>query len=197
MKGLFRHFIVIALFSLIISGISACTYSTDAEAPTNQNDNNRDDGYPPTPSKIAKAEFKLIDGETFGPKETKGRVTLINLWGVWCIPCIKEMPHLIEMQEKYKDKEFQIVGLNVGDADGGAETEENIKVFQKKQNLNYKLGWVDRSILGVFYETAQINAVPISFLINRRGKLVGVFIGGGPRSIDPMKKAIEKWVNES
>ncbi len=200
MKELFKYFAVFALFCVVSSGFIGCGSSASVE--TTEVGNNegkkekKEDDFPSPPQKIVEAEFKLIDNESFNIKESEGQVTLINLWGVWCIPCIKEMPHLVEMQEKYKDKKFQVIGLNVGDADQEMETEKNIKAFAKKQNLNYKLGWIDRPELGELYKLARISAVPQSFLINRSGKLVGVFVGGGPKSINPMKASVEKWVNE-
>ncbi len=39
------------------------------------------------------------------------KVTMINIWGTFCGPCISEMPALGEIERRYKDKGFEIVGL--------------------------------------------------------------------------------------
>lgn len=198
MRVFLKHYSMIALFCVLFPGMIACTYLTSIGSNKSKDGKikkeRKDDGYPPPPTRIAEAKFKLIDGGYFALKENEGQVTLINLWGIWCAPCIKEMPHLVKMQTKYKDKKFQIVGLNVGDEYGEKEDEENIRNFAKKQRLNYKLGWVDRSILNKFYETAQTEGVPQSFLINRDGKLIGIFVGGGANTIKEMKELVEKTV---
>jgi|GEM_PF-2314633 len=200
MKSLVKNLVLLGVFSIIFSGLMSCGLSSGASTTKSEDEGKKpeikEDGYPPPPTKIAEAKFKIVGDKEFSLKEAQGKVTLINLWGVWCIPCIKEMPELVKMEEEYGDKGFQIIGLNVGDADGNTETVENIEGFRKKQNLNYKLGWVDRSVLGEFYKLARISAVPQSFLINRSGKLVGVFVGGGPSSLKPMKKEVNKWVNK-
>ena len=198
MRAFLKHFSMIALLCVLFPGMIACTYLTNIGSNKSKDGKikkeKKDDGYPPPSTRIAEAKFELIDGGYFTLKENEGQVTLINLWGIWCAPCINEMPHLVKMQAKYKDKKFQIVGLNVGDEYGEKEDKENIRNFAKKQRLNYKLGWVDRSILNKFYETAQIEAVPQSFLINRDGKLIGIFVGGGENTIKEMKELVEKTV---
>ena len=40
---------------------------------------------------------------------------VINFWGTWCEPCVKEMPALQAQADKWKDKGVQFVGINVGE----------------------------------------------------------------------------------
>ena len=138
----------------------------------------------------------MIDGTIFKLEDQKGKVILFNLWGIWCGPCIAEMPHLIEMQEKYRDKNFEIIGLNIGDQDGNPESEEAIKAFAEKQKLNYQLGYAGRALYDEFNRVSKLGGVPQSILVNRDGKMTGVFSGGGPRVIKLMKETVEKTVNE-
>lgn len=42
-----------------------------------------------------------------------GRVTLVNLWATWCVPCRKEMPALDELQEKLGSDRFEVVAVNI------------------------------------------------------------------------------------
>ena len=150
-----------------------------------------DEGYPSPPQKIVDEEFKLLDGKTFNLKESKGKVVLINLWAIWCGPCRKEMPELVEMQEKYRDKGFEIIGL-----DTDPETDEEIKVFAEKMKLNYELGWASREMVSEFFKLGQMNGIPQSFLINREGKLTGMFRGGGNRVVKKMKETVAEMMSE-
>lgn len=205
MKDLFKNFIVFIALSVVFSSLLACRTASTEQGTTNEVDSNTnttdakkkdDKGYPPMPSAIAQTEIKLLDGKTFKLEDQKGKVILFNLWGIWCGPCIAEMPHLVETQEKYRDKNFEIIGLNVGDEDGNVETEEAIKAFAEKQKLNYQLGYADRKLFDEFARVSKMAGVPISILVNREGKMTGIFQGGGPRVVNLMKTTVEKTINE-
>ena len=107
--------------------------------------------YPPAPKAIATADIELINGEKFNIAEQKGKVVLVNLWAIWCGPCIQEMPHLNEMNELYGDKGFVLIGLNTGDDIGEKESADRIDKFVAKQNLNYKIGYSHRPLTTEFF----------------------------------------------
>jgi thiol-disulfide isomerase/thioredoxin len=203
MKDLFKNFIVFIALSVVFSSLLACPTKTTENGTTGETDSNTTDakkkddkGYPPMPSAIAQAEIKMLDGSTLKIEDKKGKVVLLNLWGTWCGPCIAEMPSLIEMQEKYKDKNFEIIGLNIGDGEGNPESEEKVKEFVEKKQLNYSIGYADRKLSNEFMRVGQMAGVPLSILVNREGKITNIFQGGGPRILNSMKETVEKTINE-
>lgn len=54
---------------------------------------------------------KGLDGETYDQTMMAGKITLINMWGTYCGPCVKEMPHLAKLHKKYAEMDFQVVGV--------------------------------------------------------------------------------------
>ena len=204
MKNLFTNIILFLALSLVFSSLTGCPTGNTEKNPTPENSNastpeaaKKDDDtvYPPVPAAIAQAEIKMLDKTTYKIEDQKGKVVLINLWATWCGPCRFEMPHLIEMQDKYRDKNFEIIGLDVG-TDGIPESEEAINEFAKQMKLNYKLGWADNKLSSEFARLAQMPGIPISVLVNRDGKMTGIFAGGGAKVIRTMKETVEKTVNE-
>lgn len=197
MKNIYRNLVLFVFLSLAISGFTACLDSANsaddtAQANTVENKNSVKKGdYPNLPKGIMNAEIKNLDGTTFKMSDKKGKVVLMNLWATWCVPCIEEMPELVEMQNKYKDQDFEVIGLNVDD-----EEVEKINAFAKKQNLNYQLGWADQELMGEFLKITQLPGIPQSILVNRDGKMTGVFTGGGNKVIDKMKETVAKTVGE-
>jgi thiol-disulfide isomerase/thioredoxin len=200
MKVLFKNlglFIVLSLaFSAltssctntpIVPGDETTTTSNTTDAPNDKKKIN----YPPAPSALMQADIKSLDGTSFKLQDKKGKVVLVNLWATWCGPCIAEMPHLNEMQEKYKDKGFEVIGLDTDD-----ETKDQIDAFAAKQKLNYQLGWADGKVMNEFVKITALQAIPQSILINRDGQLTGVFKGGGGKTVSIMKETVEKIVNE-
>jgi thiol-disulfide isomerase/thioredoxin len=54
------------------------------------------------PKSLAPFDLKTIDQRSISFDDLKGKVVVINFWGVWCGPCVKEMPEIQELATKYK-----------------------------------------------------------------------------------------------
>jgi thiol-disulfide isomerase/thioredoxin len=147
--------------------------------------------YPPVNSRIMQAENRNLDGSAIKLEEKKGKVILINLWATWCGPCREEIPHLIELQSKYKDKDFEVIGLDVD-----PETKEEIEKFAAEMEINYTIGWAHEDLTVEVMRMNQMSGIPQSILINREGQLTGIFRGGGANVINKMKQTVGKIVNE-
>ena len=153
--------------------------------------------YPLLAEKIANAEIEMLDGSITRVADRKGKVLLLNLWATWCGPCRQEMPHLVEMQEEFRDKDLQVLGLNVGEQGADEpETLETITDFTESIKVNYELARIPNSLTEEFTRLTKFGGVPQTILVDRDGRLRGVFLGGGSRVINTMKKSVEKVVNE-
>lgn len=153
--------------------------------------------YPPLAAGLAESEFELLDGSKFKVSDRKGKVLMLNIWGTWCGPCRAEMPHLIALQNKYGPQGFEVIGLNIGDGEGTPETVEQIKTFAAAEKLNYTLARSPNSATAQFYKITKQQSVPQSLLIDREGRLRGVFSGAGQRIYDAMNETVEKTMSES
>jgi thiol-disulfide isomerase/thioredoxin len=192
------------VLTIVFSGLIACNNTTNTQnvevSETNQFANSNVDAnaeqkkseYPPIPVAIAQTEIKKTDETSFRLEDKKGKVVLVNLWATWCGPCRGEMPHLVEMQETYNDKGFEIIGLDIDPN----ETVEDINKFAKTMKLNYQLGWADKELVGEFYRLSNFGGIPQSFLIDHDGNLRGVFLGGDDKVIGKMKETVAKVVAE-
>lgn len=152
--------------------------------------------YPLLATAVSQGELEALDGTKFTPSDRKGSVLLLNMWGVWCGPCRSEMPHLVEMQNKYHDQGFQVIGLNVGDEDHKPESVDKIQKFAGEMKLNYELVRAPQDVQEGMVRISKFDGVPQSVLVDRSGRLRGVFLGGGPSVIAKMKETVDKVVNE-
>lgn len=202
MKVFLQNIALFVILTLAFSALTGCGGGTNTASVDNSSTTSPANtanpspakpkiNYPPAPSAIMQADIKLLDDTTFKLQDKKGKVVLVNLWATWCGPCVEEMPHLIEMHEKYKDKGFEVIGLDSDD-----ETKQEIEAFAAKQKLNYPLGWADGKLMNEFVKVSRLNGIPQSLLINRDGQLTGVFTGGSKKVINQMKETVEKIVNE-
>jgi thiol-disulfide isomerase/thioredoxin len=170
--------------------------NTSANTSNTSTTSNESSAYPPLATAVAQGELEALDGTKFKPADRKGSVLLMNMWGVWCGPCRTEMPHLVEMQNKYRDQGFQVIGLNVGDEDHKPESIDKIKQFAGEMKLNYELVRAPQDVQEAMVGISKFDGVPQSVLVDRNGRLRGVFLGGGLNVINKMKETVDKVVNE-
>ena len=196
MRSLFT-FILLASLAVISSSCSgASSEGNTSSTPTSNQANTNTSQFPLLPEKVSNAEIEMLDGTLQKISDRKGKVVLVNLWGVWCGPCRDEMPHLAELQEKYREKDLQVIGLNIGDEEFEPENVERIKEFAADMNVNYELARIPNALTREYNKMTKFDGVPLSVLIDREGRMRGVFLGGGPRVINSMKRTVEKVVNE-
>ncbi|HMT09979.1 MAG TPA: TlpA disulfide reductase family protein [Pyrinomonadaceae bacterium] len=192
--------VTFAAFGLIIGG---CGDSSVSDKPANNAASNTKPAvadssqYPLLNSAIANAPLEQLDGTKIKAADRKGNILLLNLWATWCGPCRSEMPHLVELHSKYRDAGFQVLGLDVGDGNGNPESVEDIKKFAAKMRLNYELFRISNETVGEFYKLNKFEGVPQTILIDRQGRLRGVFLGGGEKVINTMKQTVDKVIAES
>lgn len=77
-----------------------------------------------------------LDGKTIKLDDVKGKVTIVDIWGTWCPPCRKEIPHFKELLAKYRDRGLVIVGINYERVDE-AEVKKTIDAFLKENQVPY------------------------------------------------------------
>lgn len=194
----------LGLACLVMAGCSGASTggannSAAANTAANSNTNaggSRSSEYPPLASGLANADLELLDGTKFKVTDKKGKVLLLNIWGTWCGPCREEMPHLVELQDKYGPQGFEVIGLNIGDGSGVPEPDGLIKDFVAKMKLNYTIARSPVAATVQFYQISKQQVVPQTLLIDREGRLRGVFVGGGARVIDTMKTTLSKTLAE-
>ena len=104
-----------------------------------------------------------LDGKPVSTAAWKGKVVFVNFWATWCPPCRAEIPILIDLANRYKDR-LQIVGVSVDDGDPA-----DVKRFVKEAGINYPIVMADRAIVT---EYGGVPALPTLFVVNPDGDVV-------------------------
>ena len=108
-----------------------------------------------------------LDGNPISLQDYRGKVVLLDFWGVWCGPCIAEMPNVKKVYDTYKDQGFDIIGVTL-DSD---ETE--LRDYIKENDLQWRQvfsgkAWRDDPLAQQY----NITGVPSQWLIDRDGTLI-------------------------
>jgi thiol-disulfide isomerase/thioredoxin len=115
-------------------------------------------------------------------EQFKGKVILLDLWATWCGPCRMEIPGFIKLQEKYRDKGLEIVGVSLDPVDsrgqGGAAA---VGPFMQKMGINYTIWMVNRFEALGNYPLGQ--GYPTTYIIGRDGRTIKQYVGAQPESV--------------
>ena len=120
---------------------------------------------------VAAPPFVLADlsGAKVSLASLSGKVVLLNFWATWCIPCRTEMPGMERLWQRYRDRGLAIVAVSVDE--GG---EKRIANFVRRLNLSYPILLDPQSEVAERYE---VSGLPVSFLIDGEGRLIGRLVG--------------------
>ena len=112
--------------------------------------------------------FKLkdIEGKVRDIKEWDGQVLLINFWATWCPPCRREIPAFIEVQNKYKDKGFTIIGIAL-------DEKQAVIDFTDPMGVDYPLLLAaDEGIILTKAYGNNLGVLPFTVIVDRKGNIV-------------------------
>ena len=125
-----------------------------------------------------------------------GKVHVVEFWATWCGPCRQSIPHLTELQKKFKDS-ATFVGMASSERKSkGAKTDDRQEQVEKfVKSMGDKMGYAvafetDGTIRKAWFEAAGQEGIPAAFVVGSDGKIAWI---GHP--MDPeMEKAIQAAV---
>ena len=131
---------------------------------------------------------ELLSGEAFELKQLNGSYVLLDFWGTWCGPCLKEIPELKALHDKFAPQGLEVVSVAL---EYGEKTDRLEKAISRK-GLNWKYHLVD-PIKGKIFDASiatklyGVREIPTKYLINPDGFIIGVNL-----SYEEMSKILEK-----
>lgn len=114
--------------------------------------------------------LKDIEGRDVSLSQYRGKVVLLEFWATWCPPCKATIPELIAVQNKYRDRGFVVVGVSVDD---DPDLAQKLSKFSKDHGINYSVLPGNEKVEKAYH----VGSIPVSFLIDKQGKIVNSYTG--------------------
>lgn len=124
-----------------------------------------------------------LEGKRHSLSQWQGQVIMVNFWAPWCPPCREEVPAFIELQEKYADQGFTIVGITL-------DTRDNAQTFADTMGINYPVLIAEEEGIGIASRYGnKVGALPYTALVDRQGNIA--FTHRNELSFAEAEKAIQ------
>ncbi len=108
--------------------------------------------------------LQTLRGETVHLADLRGKVVLLNFWATWCVPCRTEMPAIEALYQRYKDRGFDVLAVNMDKSSAAG-----VEAFVKETGVTF------RTVLDSSWTTARaygVRGLPTSYFIDRTGNVV-------------------------
>ncbi|BCN29563.1 TlpA disulfide reductase family protein [Anaeromicropila herbilytica] len=172
-----KKLLIICVTSIILVSISFIVtnkYNKNSSAAATSNQSDQQISNDNSAIKASKFEneidftLKDLNGNDVKLSDYKGKNVYLNFFATWCPPCREEMPDIEKVYQKYKNKDFVVLAINLG------EDRDTVKNFitQNKYNFNVLLD-SDQSVATQY----NITAIPVSIFINKDGQIVSKKVG--------------------
>jgi len=126
-----------------------------------------------------KLEAKMLDGSVFNIADHKGKIVVLDFWGLWCSSCLQMLPEIRQVAHEFSGKGVEVIGVNTDEL-----TAEELAEKLNKADITWPqitLGTIDSPVV----DTWGVKLFPMVYVIDQEGKVAAV---------DPvdLKAAIEK-----
>lgn len=120
------------------------------------------------PTPVQDFTVRDLDGQQIASADWRGKVTIVNFWATWCVPCLQEIPDFIALQEKYRDH-LQIVGLSMDEGPA-----DQVRAFVREHKMNYPVAVADPDVGAKF---GGVFGLPTTFVVDPQGLVVQKHMG--------------------
>lgn len=131
-------------------------------------------------------DFPTLEGDTASLADYSGQVVVLNLWGTWCPPCRREIPDLVELQERIEPRGGTVIGLAV---DSGEPS--SIREFAEDFGMNYPVWYGEGQDVVSHYRAM---GYPTTLLIDREGVIRERRLG--PQTAESLMEDLEPLLAE-
>ncbi|WP_297970537.1 redoxin family protein [uncultured Capnocytophaga sp.] len=112
------------------------------------------------------SNYENFNGSTTSLDDFKGKVTYIDVWATWCIPCRGEIPALKELEKKFHGKDVAFVSISID------QNKDEWKEFVQSEDLKGVQLFAENAFDSQFIQDYGIRQIPTFIIVDKEGKIV-------------------------
>jgi thiol-disulfide isomerase/thioredoxin len=135
----------------------------------------------------AAPDWKLKDaqGTTHALADYRGKVLVLDFWATWCGPCVRAMPDLQKLHEKYRARGVEVIGIN-------AWEQSNAAAYMKEKGYTYGLLLNGETVADAY----RAGTLPTIYVLGPDGRVVYGDAGGDAEKLSKVTAAIEQILRQ-
>jgi peroxiredoxin len=128
--------------------------------------------------------FTDIDGKTYRLSDFRGKVVLLDFWGVWCGPCVAEAPELASIYQKLHEKGFEVIGIHMGNQIAA------LREFIAEKGMTWAQAVEEDR--GTLHRLFRVDGWPTYYLIGKDGTILAHDLRPGDELIKKIQQQFDK-----
>ncbi|GAB4545069.1 MAG: redoxin domain-containing protein [Phycisphaerales bacterium] len=103
----------------------------------------------------------------------EGEIYVLDFWATWCGPCVASIPHINELQQKYKDDKVHVIGVAIWPSPRMTPTAEFVEA--RGDGMDYRIASdIDGKTADAYMKAAGQGGIPTVMLVDRQGELAWI-----------------------
>lgn len=131
----------------------------------------RHEPAPGAAAALLAATFEDLAGGRRAVGDWRGQVLVVNFWATWCAPCRDEIPEFVRLQDEFRARGVQFIGIAVDQRDA-------VERFVREFGINYPVLVGSLDAMEVAKAAGnRVGALPFTAIVGRDGQLAKVHLG--------------------
>ena len=114
--------------------------------------------------------FTNLKGEKITSQSLRGKVVMVNFWATSCVPCMKEMPHMVKTYNKYKGRGLEFVAVAMS-----YDPPNYVVNYAETRSLPFHVALDTQGELAKSF--GDVKLTPTTFVIDKKGNIIKRYVG--------------------
>lgn len=131
-----------------------------------------------------------IDAGRIRNSDYRGRILVLDLWATWCQPCREAIPHFVKLDEKFRNKKVEVVGISMDNPDNPVKSLKVVRKFVDENGVEYAMAMGNRSVMN---QLAPGQKLPTVLFIDSKGRVR--YIAEGPHNFCQLSAITDELID--